>query len=283
MALEHRVLELVEDDLRRRGLAATTSRASQGYVVELTGGLKMFLGNLTDRLARLDEDEWPAQVAHFVEAGLALPRSSGPLDEAETRARIRTRLIPDDPDVPTPCTYARPFAPGIRCVLALDFELAVQTVTDATLADLPLPLDELYRIGQANTDAEPIDDTGTVSEHVSALGGRSPFVASKAGNLAALVPDVIGEAPCGLLFAVPDRHLLLYTVLASAAEDQMVQFVAFTQTVDALDDDAFETISPAAYYWAPDGTIERVTSHLIVEDEPASVITWPASLQRSLP
>ena len=67
---------------------------------------------------------------------------------------IRTRLLPTDPTR----KYAKPSISDLSLGLSLDSEYAITNLTDQQIAKLPLNIEELYRIGQNNTDNEPIDE-----------------------------------------------------------------------------------------------------------------------------
>jgi hypothetical protein len=80
-------------------------------------------------------------------------------------------------------------------VLCLDTPTAVLTLSAESLPKLPLSVEELYRQGQTNTDAELFVEHFEVDEVDHGLEGDSFFIASKAANFEALVPSVIGPAP----------------------------------------------------------------------------------------
>lgn len=143
----------------------------------------------------------------------------------ELRERIRLRLLPDDdaaPSDPTDLSYARPFAPGLVLGLCVDYPTMVTTISAPSLDRLTLGVDELFAIGQLNTDSEPVDEHTELAPGVFVVEGESLFVASKAVNL----PAVFGSAPFGTVFAVPHRHLLLAVPLRDADSMRAVQTLA---------------------------------------------------------
>jgi hypothetical protein len=123
----------------------------------------------------------------------------------ELRDRIRMRLVAEKDDDPADLSYGRPFAPGIIGVLCVDNPLTVTTLSAGMLPKMSLGVDEMFALGQANTDAEPVDERSEVAPGVHLAGGSSLFVASKAANL----PAVFGSAPYGTVIAMPHRHILL--------------------------------------------------------------------------
>lgn len=154
--------------------------------------------------------------------------SEPPADELapdELRDRIRLRILSEHgggPADPTDLSYARPFAPGLVLGLCIDYPTMVSTLSTATLSKLPLGLDELFAIGQLNTDDEPVDGHAEIAPGVFVVEGESLFVASKAVNL----PALFGAAPFGTVFAVPHRHLLLAAPIRDESAMQAVQTVA---------------------------------------------------------
>ena len=147
------------------------------------------------------------------------------LDPDELRERIRLRVLADDaavPSDPTDLSYARPFAPGLVLGLCVDYPTMVTTISTPSLARLSLGVDELFAIGQLNTDSEPVDEHTELAPGVFVVEGESLFVASKAVNL----PAVFGSAPYGTVFAIPHRHLLLAAPLRGADGIAAVQTLA---------------------------------------------------------
>lgn len=154
--------------------------------------------------------------------------SEPPVEELgpdELRERIRLRVLADDgaaPSDPTDLSYARPFAPGLVLGLCVDYPTMVTTISARSLERLSLGVDELFAIGQLNTDSEPVDEHAELAPGVFVVEGESLFVASKAVNL----PAVFGAAPFGTVFAVPHRHLLLAVPLRDADSIGAVQALA---------------------------------------------------------
>jgi hypothetical protein len=125
----------------------------------------------------------------------------------ELRVRIRTRLLSGGESRPNEPTfhYARPFSDDIIVALCIDLPETVLVISDVNIGTLALGEDELYALGQLNTDLEPIDQRFEASPGVEVIVGDSLFTASKAANL----PAVIGSSPFGTLFTVPHRNMLI--------------------------------------------------------------------------
>jgi hypothetical protein len=143
----------------------------------------------------------------------------------ELRERIRLRVLAADspgPSDPTDLSYGRPFAPGLVLALCVDYPTMVTTISAPSLERLALGIDELFAIGQLNTDSEPVDERAELAPGVFVVEGESLFVASKAVNL----PAVFGSAPYGTVFAVPHRHLLLAAPIGGTDSLTAVQSLA---------------------------------------------------------
>lgn len=125
----------------------------------------------------------------------------------ELRQRIRTRLLSSGDERPNEPTfhYARRFSDDIIMVLCIDLPESVIVVSDTNIGTLALSEEELYALGQSNTDREPTDERIEAPHGIEVIAGDSLFVASKAANLTA----VVGSSPFGTLFTVPHRHMLI--------------------------------------------------------------------------
>jgi hypothetical protein len=137
----------------------------------------------------------------------------------------------------------------------------VTTIGASAVSELALPVDEVYAYGQRNTDAEPIAEQGEITAGVRYVTGGSLFTASKAANLGALVPSVFGPAPRGLLFGVPNRELIAYTV--PDGPESIPAINALVGFVDGFTHDPARVhpggvLSGDVYFWSPDGGVERV-------------------------
>ncbi|PCN49674.1 hypothetical protein Csp2054_01670 [Curtobacterium sp. 'Ferrero'] len=143
------------------------------------------------------------------------------LSPDELRQRVRLRLVADVGSDPADLSYARPFAPGVLAVLCVDFPTTVVTLSAGQVRRLPLGLDELFAIGQLNTDDERVE-IAEVAPGLIVAEGESLFTASKAANL----PAVVGALPHGAVIAVPNRHLLLVAPIRDASSLQAVNALA---------------------------------------------------------
>ena len=252
---------------------------ADGATFVAADGYRITLDNVVATCTRLPREQWGAYIAdHYrqVARSVALP-AVGDLSIDEIRTRIRTRLIPPEAlsmagvDM---SAYARPVADGLWAVLCVDFPHVVSYVSSEDAAALP-DLDGLFRLAQANTDAEPIDRIEHLADDIVAVSGDSVFVASTVLNPAALVARTMRrDAPNGVVFIVPDRsRVLLHVIDDVFAVEAMESLAAAAPRMYA---DATYSISPLVYYWhrssitrisdlRPDGTSILVPSPDLVE------------------
>jgi len=62
---------------------------------------------------------------------------------------------------------------------------------DKILPELALPIEELWKYGQQNTDALPVDEIYDIDEYTHCLYGDPVFLASRAANFMSLVPETV--------------------------------------------------------------------------------------------
>ena len=279
MSFEEMVLAVAGAALEQNGIAVQPFRTESGYGLrdEEAGG-DLYFDNVT-LSARGAGPDWREVVNGWVGQYLSAraERLHEPT-EAELRSSIRTRItVADEGRI-----YAREFAPGLYIALAIDGATSVQMHTDASLAKSPIDIDELYRLGQANTDAEAVDEVFQVDDDVNGIAGDSFFIASKVANFAALL-DIIGPAPLGVAFAPLNRSLVLYTVIRGSETEWMGPVMSLAQQVSALvNNDEFDhpggLLTDTTFYWAPDGRVEYLARQSMrVDGEPTiTILPGPA-------
>lgn len=277
---EQRVLLMTLDAFKTTGLDYTVLVGGGQYGIRVDSlGAEFWLTNLIEGALSEPESEWQRHVDHWLTTAKELiARGPDPTyTEDEVRAGIRTRLYAGDHD-PEKFAYARPFADGLVLGLALDFPTSVAVVTTKTLQDLPLDLDELFELGQANTDQEAIDEVFDVeAPGCRGLVGESHFVASRAANLPTLYTDFIGKAAHGVAFGVPNRHTLLYKVID---KDNWTDVVGIIELVSDLtrgqgSHNPGGVLSPYVYYWAPDRSVELLGGRLTEVDGEMTLTVRP--------
>ena len=232
-----------------------------------------YLVNLVDGSAPSDWPDVFAALADNVSASLTQAHPED-LTADQLRAQIRTRLVATSEVESTDLVW-RPFASDLAQILCVDFPTTVVRLNIGV--KLPLDRATLFRLGQANTDAEPVDEVFVVDGDVWCLAGESHYVAARAANFASLAAEHIGPAPHGIAFSLPDRHSVLFSVLSP--EESITWVMALTSVTETLCVEAAAerpggVISPSVYYWAPDGRVERISgSRLLMDGEPATLIS----------
>lgn len=244
--------------LAHQGIEAVPVIGDYGKALAIADVGQVSMENLADRLIEHESSEWEAilhQWVNFVLATIAENNAPQPSKD-EVLGMIRTRIISTyDAEWRD---YGRVLAPGLLQVLCLDHPTHVVLLSDEQVEELDIPLEVLFTQGQINTDAEPIDEVLT-EDGVSLATSDSLFMASKIGNIPALLDQLGIEAPDGLLFAVPNRSLLLFRV--PIPDDGVANIFAVAQALSVfLPESGFNNpgglVSENVYYWSPNGTIE---------------------------
>ena len=263
--ITERALPFLLRRLHDAGISATPHVDSHtgDIYLKVDGWRRIAVENLIDELTQTDPSKHEVTierwVAFIMESGRIAEQSV--TDPDELRQRVRTRIIPADLAANPHLSYARPFPGGLALALCLDFPNTVTTVTNEHLDKYPLSLDELYHWGQINTDNEAIDEHTTCGPFTG-IAGQSLFIASKAAHIASLVSTLHIDAPHGLLFAIPDRSVLLY-----APADPTSPTHQFVSLVDYLRIDILQRLhtmparilSKDLFYCSPDGTFGAIT------------------------
>lgn len=263
--ITERTLPFLLRRLHDAGISATPHVDSHtgDIYLKVDGWRRINVENLIDELTQTDPSKHEVTierwVAFIMESGRIAEQSV--TDPDELRQRVRTRIIPANLAANPHLSYARPFPGGLALALCLDFPNTVTTVSNGHLEKYPLSLDELYHWGQINTDNEAIDEHTTCGPFTG-IAGESLFIASKAAHIASLVSTLHIDAPHGLLFAIPDRSVLLY-----APADPTSPTHQFVSLVDYLRIDILQRLhtmparilSKDLFYCSPDGTFGAIT------------------------
>ncbi|MCX4820035.1 hypothetical protein OG883_08980 [Streptomyces sp. NBC_01142] len=235
-------------------------------VVSDSGGRQFGLGNLAavchndDRGPRV----WPELVRQHVGMVLRTMEAPSALDTLPTeqiRAQLYPRVIGADGLNRENFAYARPVAPGLYEILALDLPESVMMLTDEALE----PLGDLqYLREQAlyNLRGLPVEGHETVKDsegmRFEVVLGDSFYTASRVLALDTLVLQVTGEqlTADGALVALPFRHQIAFHAIHDtgmiSALNAMASFAAtgFEDTPGA--------ISPYVYWWR-EGTLTQLS------------------------
>lgn len=232
-----------------------------------SSGRQFGLGNLAAvcHRDRRGERSWPALIRDHV--GKVLRTMDGPqpletLPEDEIRARLFPRVVAED-SLPASDSfrYARPIAPGLREVLALDLPEAVQMLGEDSLLDIG-DVAELRIRALNNLRALPVEGHETVrrgdGSAFEVLLGDSFFTASRVLVLEDLVERLTGAplTPDGALVALPFRHQLAFHPIHDAQVIPALQ--AMAQFAAAGHEDAAGAITPNVFWWRR-GTMTRLS------------------------
>jgi hypothetical protein len=261
------VTRLAQDFLGRRGLLTTLEDTGDlnNPGLRTTSGEIYFLGNVVAKCSSEPRRVWKQIIGEHFDSLLNSRDVIEPedLDPASLRRQIRTRLLMDmgEADRET-YGYARAFAPGVIMVLCVDYPQTVRTLNSSTVGKLPIMVDELFIVGQANVDAEPVDEHEELSSGsgVIALSGGSLFIATKVANMPKVIDEYLPPAPHGVVFAIPHRGLVLCAVPTSVESVQSVQnLILFS---NGFAEGRYGPlpggpVSSGVFYWSADG-VEQI-------------------------
>lgn len=164
--------------------------------------------------------------------------------------------------------YASEPIPGLHQVLCVDRPDTVETLSDAVVAERAVPLGSLLDEGRENlrsllrrSDAQVDRMTHEDREFWCAIGD-DVFTAS----YALVLPDALrawapnSDISAGVLFAVPFRHQLAFSICSSrrAVEDGLRLLPLFAATGFS---DGVGPLSPHVYLWH-DGVVTQVSRHV---------------------
>lgn len=246
------------EELQKRGIAVQPVLADGRKALRVAGQGMLSMENVADDLLAVSRSEWEKRLQQWLSMVVnTVDSATGATPSRdEIMAMIRTRIVPAA--AAADHTYVRRFTEDLSLMLCLDFPTHVEKLSDADIAALQIPLDDLFVQGQRNTDAEPIEET-LDEDGVRFLTGSSMFIASKAAAMPTLLSQLGVDAPEGLLFAVPNRSLLAYRIPTPG--DGLGDLMGMSMMLSRLRPEAgFDNpggvLSGNIYYWTPDGAIE---------------------------
>ncbi len=255
--------QLILAELARRRMIPTIEAGTFGEEIRLSNGVSFTVESFADRIRHAGPEEWEAMARHLIDTQLRLAQrpdfSHRPPEEI--LSRIRTRLIPKETPDEELFSYGREFAGDLIQILCEDTPEAAVLLTTHQITQIPVPLDELFRVGQQNTDAEPLDRLEEFEKDIYAIEGTSMYTAAKAANMGELIKRTIGAAPAGVVFIVPNRSTLVFT--AADPADPIDALVNITKVMENIwqNPNFFHPggfISPTIFYWSPENTIDPV-------------------------
>lgn len=235
-------------------------------VVTDSDGRQFGLGNLAAVLHNDDRGPraWSELVRRHVGMVLRTMNAPSALDTLPTeqiRAQLYPRVVGHEGFDPQNFGYARPLAPGLFEIIALDLPESVMMLTDEALeplGDLPYLREQaLYNLrGLPVEGHETLKGEGGMCFEV--VLGDSFYTASRVLALESVIRQIGGEqlTADGALVAMPFRHQLAFHAIHDTGViptlSAMTSFAAsgFADTPGA--------ISPYVYWWR-DGTLTQLS------------------------
>lgn len=262
-----------------RWLVATACGALRSEGTEVTyDGMGMLQGmdgrsysltNIAAILGVIPRRRWTAAVAEHVDALLAAGRNRAPESLADIEALVLPRLTPTGALAGNGYLapgYARPFAPDLHVLAALDYPTHVSTLGAEAALDafggwstvMPLAIRNLRALDAPDHEVVHGDDTRTDSD-VYVFESEDYHGATRVLLITELLAAYAGvEAPRhGSLVVIPDRHLLAIHPISGpglVSATQLLVDIALTEYGDSPG-----RMSPHVYYHAPDGTVEQIS------------------------
>lgn len=278
--------QLILAELARRSVPADIEAGECGEEIFIGQGTAIAVHSFALRLIQTDPDTWEEMAHNLVEsvlASLSNP-SLAELGEEGILAQIRTRLIPPQEGF----AYARPFGENLIQVLCLDFPTTAVVMHDGQVGELPIPLDTLFAVGQANTDAEAIHGIQELDEGVYCIEEDNFYIAAKAGNMGGLMESILGYRPPGVVFGLPRRDLVIFAVPEPDQQDAIlaIQKVAVIMGGLSTNPDLIppgELLSELTYFYSPDAGVETIARTAEVDGKPALVVTPSKAFERVYP
>ncbi len=235
-------------------------------VVTDSAGRQFGLANLAAVLHNDDRGprSWPELVDHHVGMVLRTMDAPSALDTLPTeqiRSQLYPRVVGADGFNPDNFAYARPLAPGLFEIIALDLPESVMMLTDEALeplGDLPY----LREQAMYNLRGLPVEGHETVKGedglHFEVILGDSFYTASRVLALENVVREVTGKQLTGdgALVAMPFRHQLAFHAIHDTGV--IASLSAMTSFAASGYADTPGAISPYVYWWR-DGTLVQLS------------------------
>ena len=241
----------VTADFDRRGLAVRIvddgAFVGEGEAERVYG-----LFNLAQVCHQLDRSDWPRAIReHFDNIAEAESATERLKDFAYTRdlLKIRVYRLSDVPPEAAAHWIHRSLSPELVAVLAADLPTTVSTISNDVASPWNVPIDELFSIATDHMAAEmasyersSVPIAGGAS--LQTLSGDTFFVASQIVRFA----DFAGTPTNGALVSLPNRHLLIWHPIETAAAT-----VQAVQSMLQVGLNAYEegpgSLTPDLYWW----------------------------------
>jgi hypothetical protein len=257
-------LEVVDRDLERRGLP---HEIGDGIVrVEYAGETQEFgLTNLAQLCHIAGRQDWPEGIATHFDNMLEAVDAEAELNERARdfegiRSLLKVRLYPG-PSLqgtsPSP-PVSWEVAPGLTGVFVYDLPTTVRTVSSEHVEAWGKGHAELLQVALANVRDDAVDETpmGEGEFEPIACSADHFFAASHALLLGERLPPRAGGMA---VFAVPNRHLLLYAPIVDLGVVESINRLIVTSV--SLFNEGPGSISPSIYWWR-DGAVTLLPSEI---------------------
>ena len=257
-------VEAVRHDFERRGLPC---EIDDGTVRVVRAGEPQELGltNLAQLCHAASRRDWAEGIASHFDNMFAAMDAEAELDQRarsfeEVRSLLKVRLYPGaslqgmDPSPPV----SWELAPGLTAVFVYDLPTSVRTVSAAHVEGWLKGHEELLETALANVRTE------TVESQAMDEGASAPIACFADHFFAASHALLLGErlgpgASHGAVFAVPNRHTLLYAPIVDLGVVGSIN--RLIPTAVALFNEGPGSISPGIYWWR-DGSVTLLPSEV---------------------
>jgi hypothetical protein len=249
---EYRAFEAaVVADFERRGQAVRI--VDDGAFIGEGEDERVFgLFNLAQVCHQIGQSDWPTTIReHFENIADAEAATERLKDYAYARDLLKVRVyqVSDLPPGTVDNWVRRTLSPELVAVIAADLPTTVATISDDVAEAWNVPIDELFAVAAEHMAAEmPGYERNSVpiagGASLETLSGDTFFVASQIIRFA----DFAGTPTNGALVSLPNRHLLIWHPIETAANT-----VQAVQTMLQVGMNAYQegpgSLSPDLYWW----------------------------------
>lgn len=269
-----RILTLVTEELGKHGVAFDYRMPDGVFMLADPAGDpsaegQLHLDNLSRALRDIPLEDWPAEVARFVESivtvGVGVERYR--LEWVDASPVLRARLSSDVPITEDDAFIIRPFANGLAIGLCLDLPTAILSVARAVTAEWPLDEDALVAMAIEQTRdmmrsaPRAQVDLGENVTITACFGppGSEGFAATGALFLG----DWVTDHKRGALFVVPRQGDLAVHEIRDGHR-VMDALARMSMLAQAMYADGPRSLSPGVYWWH-EGQTERVAIEVVTD------------------
>jgi hypothetical protein len=169
------------------------------------------------------------------------------LTDADWFDRVRVRLMPIAATVELPADYARRIAEDFVVMLCLDYPTHVSFLSDGTLGGRDPQA--LASVGLSSVMDEPVESVEELRPGIWLLQGESPYTATKVLGMQRLIGTALPDAPHGVLFGIPNRHVIIAHPVAEEDSVQAIATLASLVVASATDSAPGGALSTSLYFW----------------------------------